>query len=483
MKTKNLFWLSAAALLMTACTNEENISMNSSLPIQFNGGITASRVSNGMWETNDEIGVSMRGTGIDAVENVAYVTPEANGSFQAKNTALEFPEEATDVTFYAYYPYSTTLSNNTLTFDVDGKTDVLYATAEVKAAAQTNNTVELNFNHALSQVKLVTSGFPDDITVTLSESCKEATMDITTGTVTKGTVTNNYSVPFTKVATTTSDDKEEVSYLTIALPCSSESKTLTITSIEAAQKWTYTFNAAFEKGHQYAYKATATSTGVNFASDEENPVPVWEEINTTPTELQNPETSEIELTIAQYLAGKTFVPNMNYFYDSLGEDGNGWLNNPDTYFGEHIGSPNPWDQYLYNGCKIASISFYYDEKNEKLMANSVNAIGDNKDQTEAIDGIEVTIDEANRRLTFSKEPFNYNWIFTEILDPTKSDVTYWQLIAHTGGSNYNVDFTSTPIKDFFKDDQLHLTYWNGGNNNCYFVVNFVQKEISETAAE
>ena len=315
MKTKNLFWLSAAALLMTACTNEENISMNSSLPIQFNGGITASRVSNGMWETNDEIGVSMRGTGIDAVENVAYVTPEADGAFQAKNTALEFPEEATDVTFYAYYPYSTTLSNNTLTFDVDGKTDVLYATAEVKATAQTNNTVELNFNHALSQVKLVTSGFPDDITVTLSESCKEATMDITTGTVTKGTVTNNYSVPFTKVATTTSDDKEEVSYLTIALPCSSESKTLTITSIEAAQKWTYTFNAAFEKGHQYAYKATATSTGVNFASDEENPVPVWEEINTTPTELQNPETSEIELTIAQWLNGKTIKPNLDYAYD------------------------------------------------------------------------------------------------------------------------------------------------------------------------
>ena len=467
MKTKNLFWLSAAALLMTACTNEENISMNSSLPIQFNGGITASRVSNGMWETNDEIGVSMRGTGIDAVENVAYVTPEADGAFQAKNTALEFPEEATDVTFYAYYPYSTTLSNNTLTFDVDGKTDVLYATAEVKATAQTNNTVELNFNHALSQVKLVTSGFPDDITVTLSESCKEATMDITTGTVTKGTVTNNYSVPFTKVATTTSDDKEEVSYLTIALPCSSESKTLTITSIEAAQKWTYTFNAAFEKGHQYAYKATATSTGVNFASDEENPVPVWEEINTTPTELQNPETSEIELTIAQWLNGKTIKPNLNYAYDwvASAEEGVGEFN-PTEHFGINnveTGAYGNWSKELYDALSKSSITFTYNEETGELTATSVDNGTDKENIT-------VTVDDTNKTLTFSENPLTYNWLFTN------NSEAKWQLAAKQADCLFTMqNLGSVATTELFANNEVHMSYYSS-NDSKYLVINYVVAE-------
>ena len=473
MKTRNIFWLSAAALLMTACTNEENSPMNpSSMPIRFDAGIAAAtRVADGQWETGDKIGVSMRSEAITAEENIPYVAGSTSGDFSAESTALKFPDPASDVTFYAYYPYSEGLSGDNLTFAVDGKTDVLYATPQpVAADAQTSNTVELSFNHALSLVALNTSGFPEDIEVTLSESYSDATLNITTGAVT-GNTSAVVSIPLEKTVDNV--------YSAIMLPCTSQSKTLTIKSLSESKQWEYTLTANYTGGYQYTYNATLTDeSAIQLTA---NQIAVW-----TPAaeeDLQGVTETEIELTIAQYLAGKTFVPNMNYFYDSLGEDGNGWLNNPDTYFGEHIGSPNPWDQYLYNGCKIASISFYYDEKNEKLMANSVNAIGDNKDQTEAIDGIEVTIDEANRRLTFSKEPFNYNWIFTEILDPTKSDVTYWQLIAHTGGSNYNVDFTSTPIKDFFKDDQLHLTYWNGGNNNCYFVVNFVQKEISETAAE
>ena len=131
MKTKNLFWLSAAALLMTACTNEENSPMNpSSMSIQFNAGIMAtSRVSNGAWEANDKIGVSMRGDAITATENVPYVTLSTTGNFSAEGTALNFPDQASDVTFYAYYPYSADkLSGDNLTFTVDGKTDVLYAT-------------------------------------------------------------------------------------------------------------------------------------------------------------------------------------------------------------------------------------------------------------------------------------------------------------------------------------------------------------------
>ena len=365
MKTRNIFWLSAA-LLMTACTNEENSPMNpSSMPIRFDAGIAAvTRVADGQWETGDKIGVSMRGEAITAEENIPYVAGSTSGNFSAESTALKFPDPASDVTFYAYYPYSADkLNDDNLTFTVDGKTDVLYSTKAVTADAQTSNTVELSFNHALSLVTLNTSGFPEDIEVTLSESYSDATLNITTGAV----IGNTSAAVFIPLEKTVDNV-----YSAIMLPCTSQSKTLTIKSLSESKQWEYTLTANYTGGYQYTYNATLTDeSAIQLTA---NQIAVW-----TPTaeeDLQGVTETEIELTIAQYLAGKTFVPNMNYFYDSPGEDGNGWLNNPDTYFGEHIGNPNPWDQYLYNGCEVASISFYYDEENEKLMANSVNAIGE-----------------------------------------------------------------------------------------------------------
>ena len=185
MKTKSLLWLSAAVLLMTAaCANDEESSIISSLPIQFSAGITSTRVSGDAWEVNDKIGISMSGNEITAVENVPYVLQTLNGQFQAESNALQFPSPASDVTFHAYYPYSAEVASNTLVFNVDGKTDVLWAEKTVAAADQTSNTVELTFAHVLSQVTLRTAGFPDDITVTLSgNDYSQATLNIADGTV------------------------------------------------------------------------------------------------------------------------------------------------------------------------------------------------------------------------------------------------------------------------------------------------------------
>ena len=103
------------------------------------------------------------------------------------------------MTFYAYYPYNETLADNkTLTFDVDGKTDVLWASETVTVDNQSSNTVQLGFSHALSKVILQADGFPEDIEVTLSEGYSQATLDITTGTVTGSTAETDYSVNLVK---------------------------------------------------------------------------------------------------------------------------------------------------------------------------------------------------------------------------------------------------------------------------------------------
>ena len=147
MKTRYLFGLSAA-LLMAACTNEEDISMASSSAIQFNAAISESRVIGNAWEKGDKVGISMSAGG-SMTNNVLYTAQDANGTFQTDGTALRFPDDQqSDVTFYAYYPYNETLADNkTLTFEVDGKTDVLWTSETVSVANQASNTVQLGFSH------------------------------------------------------------------------------------------------------------------------------------------------------------------------------------------------------------------------------------------------------------------------------------------------------------------------------------------------
>ena len=307
MKTKNLLWLSAA-LLMTACTNEEEASIVSSMPIQFSAGISSSRVSGDAWEANDKIGISMSGTGIDAMENVPYVLQTLNGQFQAESTALQFPNPASDVTFHAYYPYSGEVSNNTLTFNVDGKTDVLWAEKAVAAAEQTSNTVELNFSHVLSQVTLRVGGFPEDITVTLSGTdYSQATLNIAeTGTT--GTV----STPLVKTG--------DYEYSAIILPVSGVDKTLTIQSASTGETWEYELTSvSFDEAHKYIYTVGAAS-GIIIKDNitqwiPSGPTDLGGETGTDPNPGTEPgtgtETNQSE--IAKLLVDKTFKPDINYF--------------------------------------------------------------------------------------------------------------------------------------------------------------------------
>ena len=402
MKTRNLFWLSAA-LLMAACTNEEDISMASSSAIQFNAAISESRVIGNAWEKGDEVGISMNAGG-SMTNNVLYTAQDANGTFQTDGTALRFPDESpSDVTFYAYYPYSNTLADDkTLTFEVDGKTDVLWTSQTVSVESQASNTVQLGFSHALSKVILQAEGFPEDIEVTLSEGYSQATLDITTGTVTGSTAAETgYSVNLVK--------GEDGNYSAIVLPCTGITKTLTIASATEGKQWTYTISSAtYAGGQQYAYKASyRNAAGVQFT---ENGINGWGGDTSSPEDLGSGTVSDRPKSIAELLAGKTYVPDMNYFFDRLAKQDNGTYALGNSYgennFGENIGSVyGLWSQDMHDGCKISSITFYYGEGG-KLMARSENAVGPNYTTTESITDIEVTVDDVNKTLAFSEEPLS-----------------------------------------------------------------------------
>ena len=454
MKTRNLFWLSAA-LLMAACTNEEDISMASSSAIQFNAAISESRVIGNAWEKGDEVGISMNAGG-SMTNNVLYIAQGANGTFQTNGTALRFPDESqSEVTFYAYYPYSSTLADNkTLTFEVDGKTDVLWTKETVSVDEQASNTVELGFSHALSKVILQAEGFPEDIEVTLSEDYSQATLDITTGTVTGSTAAETgYSVNLVK--------GEDGNYSAIVLPCTGITKTLTIASATVGKQWTYTISSAtYAGGQQYAYKASyRNAAGVQFT---ENGINGWGGDTANPEDLGSGTVSDRPMSIAELLAGKTYVPDMSYFFDRLAKQEDGTYAPGNSYgednFGENIGSVYKlWSQEMHDGCKISSITFYYGEGG-KLMARSENAVGSDYTTTASITDIEVTVDDENKTLAFSKEPFDYTWVFSDFKN--KSDDTSWRLFAMESPGNFIFNDDITDNKDLFEDNKMHWAFYS-----------------------
>ena len=129
-----------------------------------------------------------------------------------------------------------------------------------------------------------------------------------------------------------------------------------------------------------------------------------------------------------------------------------------------------WSQEMHDGCEISSITFYYGEGG-KLMASSENAVGPDYNTTASITDIQVTVDDAKKTLAFSKEPFDYTWVFSDFKN--KSDDTSWRLFAMESAGNFIFNDEITDNEDLFKDNQMHWAFYSTDGNMV--VVNFVEK--------
>ena len=470
MKTRNLFWLSAA-LLMAACTNEEDISMVSSSAIQFNAAISESRVTNEAWEVGDEIGISMKVGDAVTVNNKLYTAKSTSGTFQTDGEALCFPDETEgNVTFYAYYPYDENPAvDNTITFGVDGKTDVLWTKQDATEAEKASNTVQLSFSHALSKVILETVTFPDDIEVTLSESCSQATLDITTGTVTAGTAEEGYSVELVKG----SDGK----YSAIVLPCTSTSKTLTIASVSLEKQWTYTISSAtYEGGYQYAYKATFSDTGIQF---EQNGIKGWEGNISSPTNLEGGIESEIPTTIAKELVGKYYTPDTNYYFDEVDTStGIGWTS--ESTFGNNYDTSWQWSADMFNQCQNTTLHFYEGEDGQLMVDRYWTNYVDSKDGVTNGQGITVTVDETNKTLTFNRTIIDYLYAYNNNLVEEGTGQKFMMFVKNADDTDAPYSFTFntavTNVRDLFANNRIYLaySYIDGNSNEKYRVAALVE---------
>lgn len=166
MKTNLFISAVLAATLLAACSKDEIQEPvdNTRVAADFIAGIAETRAFDNAWEAQDAIGIYMLESGITTVSgdnaNRRYVTSSGIGRFNPANAGqtVYFPmNTASKVDFRAYYPYAT-LTDNTYPVNLGDQTDPaaidLMYSDNVTRRDKSNPTVELDFRHRLSRIKV-----------------------------------------------------------------------------------------------------------------------------------------------------------------------------------------------------------------------------------------------------------------------------------------------------------------------------------------
>ena len=139
------------------------------------------------------------------------------------------------------------------------------------------------------------------------------------------------------------------------------------------------------------------------------------------------------------LAGKTLVPDVNYFADWYDTDWTGgWTAElfPDDFASQDWF----WTQEVHDACLASSLTFYMD--GDVLKADVM-------DNGTAKTGITVDIDTENSTFTFSEPPFTYSWIFTD----NNGGNGPWLFGSHDGASLSNISEKGLYLGYYSKFDE------------------------------
>lgn len=289
MKKFRFLYIAAAALLFAACANEEDgIGNNDPVAATVKADIsnnikTRGTADNNSWTAGDAIGVYVTSSSNTTGDNKKYVTTNGNGTFEAAdNNNIIYFKDNRETTFSAYYPYSESLTDGKMDWNMAEveesqpcRADVLFASGAIasKASPTVNFTdVEHRFKHCMSMVEFkikpgqgVKYNNYKFNRLELKGIFTSGKFDTRTGLVENvgdrmSLVRNFVDVPF--------ESEESFSY--IMLPQNLESNKMDIeiylllndSEVKYTTSITPSTNGQFEGGKKYTYNITVKNTGI-----------------------------------------------------------------------------------------------------------------------------------------------------------------------------------------------------------------------------
>lgn len=289
MKKFRFLYIAAAALLFAACANEEDgIGNNGPVAATVQADIsnnikTRGTADNNSWTAGDAIGVYASSSGYTTGDNKKYVTTNGDGTFEAAdNNNIIYFKDNKETTFSAYYPYSESLTDGKMDWNMAEveenqpcMADVLFASGATasKASPIVNFTdIEHRFKHCMSLVEFkikpgqgVKYNNYKFNRLELKGIFRSGKFDTRTGSVEtagdRGSISRNFDdVSF----------ESEKSFAYIMLPQSLESNKMDIeiylllndSEVKYTTHITPSTNGQFEGGKKYTYNITVKNTGI-----------------------------------------------------------------------------------------------------------------------------------------------------------------------------------------------------------------------------
>ena len=203
---KKLFMLAAMFCLLLSCTKQE-IPTDEKIPINISVG-QQTRANDSNFQTDDKVGIyvvnyngetagSLANSG-NHVDNIGF---EYNGSAWAPDETIYWKDKKTSADFYAYYPYSTNVTDVTthpFSVKADQRSEANFWASDFLWGKETNVTptssaVAIKTNHVLSRMIIEVKpgeGFTESEWTAATKSVKitgmktAATIDLASGTAT-----------------------------------------------------------------------------------------------------------------------------------------------------------------------------------------------------------------------------------------------------------------------------------------------------------
>ena len=269
--TSALCSIALMALALAGCQQERGLApdqtpRDGSVAAEFTSG-SITRVVNGTsWEGNEMIGISNVTKAEAATTNVAYRATAAGSTtnFADQGTKLLLPADKSQVTFAAYYPYASTISEGKASYIISKGSDqpVLFAT---QSGTADNPKLPFTFKHKLAQVKIVlTAGeglsLGDLSSVLYRGGVTDVKMNVLTGELTTGNTKGD--ITLTKEA----EGEGTCTYSSYIVPQDVES---TFAFVITLGSKTYTLSmdkvknapTKLDSGYSYTFTAKLTKDG------------------------------------------------------------------------------------------------------------------------------------------------------------------------------------------------------------------------------